>query len=276
MLNQDLQVVNDALHSGQRSAAKEAAQLAFERVRRFCESSIASRLERVESDLRALYAAHEAHRHTTLGDTRIGTSQPSEAPARRPSSPETCNACGLYYTAYCVACQAKLREEASGYRCLSDDARNAVARIAAALNVTLNMRNSDATNLHGLARCAEATAIALRSLETQHAASWAKIEEWQRATYPKETVGVSIEGPFGVATELLKPFFYARLQGGYCARGNTRSDALAHAAQWCANEISKTPEAANAKDQTCALCSGRRRDHEGADHPFTYKKGGAS
>lgn len=276
MITKDLELLQEFINAARvyRPLQKDQDGIetnnALARIRVFVSLSIVARLERVESDLRALHAAHHEHRHTTLGDTRIGTSRPSEPTMFRqnPLVPKSNNPLDdMPKLDEMPLGEPTMRDFRSGYRCLSDDARYAVDRLAKALGVSaLDVRNSDATNLHGLATCAEATAVALRALETQDTRSWAKIEEWYN-TQPKNSpaLAVSIEGPFGATTEFLRPSYYARLPGGAPSRGNTRADALAHAAQWCENELARV---ARATDDTCATCQGRRRDHEGADHAF--------
>lgn len=77
--------------------------------------------------------------------------------------------------------------------------------------------------------------------EQQDARSWELIERWyaqrvESMAY-KPAMNIGIDGPYVIAPGTA--WYYVRLPGGHTARGNSRSDALAHAAQYCANEMAK-------------------------------------
>jgi hypothetical protein len=70
----------------------------------------------------------------------------------------------------------------------------------------------------------------------QDARSWALIEKWHTKCDNAGVLNVEFLGPFDYCAATpagQKVFFYARLPGGHMGRGHTRSDALAHAAEWC-------------------------------------------
>lgn len=96
--------------------------------------------------------------------------------------------------------------------------------------------------------------------------AYATIEAWYRqGDDGKGHPALTIEfvGPFPAGGGTV--FYYCRMPNARNTRGATRSEALTLLAKWCESEML-------IKEQTCAICHGRKRDHAGQDHVFTYSK----
>lgn len=72
--------------------------------------------------------------------------------------------------------------------------------------------------------------------------AWKTIESWHaaNAVYSLQALEVTISGPYVERSpSQCETLFYARLPGGYSAKGISRTEALIHAAEWCDRELQK-------------------------------------